>query len=104
MGLLEIMKLVAKTTVAGFITGSFMPNIFLKNLILQINILDCKNYGFFFGSKCKKTVVESISKAESKSKCFINVSERQLNKIEIGNLDKCLNFSTILKTLQKCIL
>ena len=81
MGLLEIMKFVAKTTVAGFITGSFMPNIFLKNLILQINILDCKNYGFFFGSKCKKTVVESISKAESKSKCFINVSERQLNKI-----------------------
>lgn len=54
MGLLEIMKLVAKTTVAGFITGSFMPNIFLKNLILQIKILDCKSYGFFLDQNVKR--------------------------------------------------
>ena len=45
------MKLVAKTTVPEFITGIFRPNIFLKNLILQIKILDCKSYGFFYGSK-----------------------------------------------------
>lgn len=51
MGLLEIMKLVAKTTVPEFITGIFRPNIFLKNLILQIKILDCKSYVFFYGSK-----------------------------------------------------
>ena len=66
VGLLEIMKLVTKSTAAGFITGSFVPNIQKKLIMillvetvkeiqfLKIKLLDCKNNGFLMNRHVKR--------------------------------------------------